>query len=286
MARQVRKDLSYFTLDCDIFSAKSGLKSLIDRFQADGLAVYIHILCDVYGTGYYFKPDNYEDYLYSMVKDIGGITVEKVQLIIAFMADRTLLDAFSLNKNTVFTSHGIQKRYAQAMKGRKRSVAEIRGEYWLLTEKEEREIDTFYKSHPFADKSEKISDKSEKNEDKSEIYDITEQNQTEQKETIDSQTGGELDFYMSSLKDHLTDSQLYEEDKARILEIAAEVTRRKSMKINGVDTPAAKVIQSFIYLCNKPRNVVSDLLYAGEKDGVKNKLLYTVAAMYNGALGF
>lgn len=181
MPRKVRNDLSYFTLDCDIFSAKSSLKPLLRRFKADGLAVYIHILCDVYGTGYYFKPDNYEDYLYALADDI-GISVEKVQLILTFMADRTLLDAFSLNKNTVFTSHGIQKRYAEAMKGRKRSVAEIRSDYWLLTENEEAEIDTFYKSYPNANKSENNDDKSENDDDKSEIYNTTEQNRTEQKE--------------------------------------------------------------------------------------------------------
>ncbi len=182
MPRKVRQDLSYFTLDCDIFSSKSSLKPLMRRFKADGLSVYIHILCDVYGTGYYFKPDDYEDYLFELAEDC-GITVEKVQLIIAFMADRTLLDAFSLNKNTAFTSHGIQKRYAEAMKGRKRSVAEIKGEYWLLTEDEEAEIDTFYKSQPNANKSEKIDDKSEKIDDKSEIYNTTEQNRNKQKET-------------------------------------------------------------------------------------------------------
>ena len=175
MPKQPKKGLNYFTLDCDIFSTKSGLKPLIDRYQADGLAVYIHILCDVYATGYYFKPDNYEDYLYAMAKDI-GISVEKVQLILAFMADRTLLDAFSLNKNTVFTSHGIQKRYVEAMKGRKRSVAEMKGEHWLLSEKDESELDTFYKRTHSADKSEKIDDKSEKIDDKSEIYSTTEQN--------------------------------------------------------------------------------------------------------------
>ena len=177
MPKQPKKGLNYFTLDCDIFSTKSGLKPLIDRYQADGLAVYIHILCDVYATGYYFKPDNYEDYLYAMAKDI-GISVEKVQLILAFMADRTLLDAFSLNKNTVFTSHGIQKRYVEAMKGRKRNVAEIKGEHWLLSEKDESELDTFYKRTHNADKSEKMTDKSEKIGDKSEIYSTTEHNRT------------------------------------------------------------------------------------------------------------
>lgn len=173
MARQIKKGLSYFTLDCDIFSKTADLRPLLRKYKADGLGVYIHILCDVYGTGYYFKPDDYEGYLLDMAEDC-GISVEKVQLILAFMADRTLLDAFSLNKNTVFTSHGIQKRYAEAMKGRKRSIAEIKGDYWLLTENEEAEINTFYKSHPSSDKSEINDINSENNGDKSEINDTTE----------------------------------------------------------------------------------------------------------------
>ena len=162
-------------MDCDIFSKKADLRPLLRKFKADGLAVYVHILCDVYGTGYYFKPDDYEGYILDIAEDC-GMSAEKVQLIIAFMTDRTLLDAFSLDKNTVFTSHGIQKRYAEAMKGRKRSVAEIKGDYWILTEEEERKIDTFYKSQPNSNKSEKMDDKSE-------IYDTTEQNRNKQKET-------------------------------------------------------------------------------------------------------
>ena len=177
MPKQMRKDLSYFTLDCNIFSKTAELRPLLRKFKADGLAVYVHILCDVYGTGYYYKPDDYEGYILDVAEDC-GISSDKVQLIIAFMADRTLLDAFSLNKNTVFTSHGIQKRYAEAMKGRKRSVAEIRSDYWLLTENEEAEIDTFYKSYPNANKSENNDDKSENNDDKSEIYNTTEQKET------------------------------------------------------------------------------------------------------------
>ena len=170
MPRQMKKGLSYFNLDCDIFSAKSGLKPLLRRFKADGLTLYIHILCDVYSSGYYYRPDNYEDYLYELSEDC-GISVDKVKLILTFMADRTLLDAFSLNKNTVFTSHGIQKHYVEAMKGRKHSVAEIRGEYWLLSPEEEVKLDTFYKSTLFADNSEKMTDNSEKMTDNSEILD-------------------------------------------------------------------------------------------------------------------
>ena len=174
MPRQIKKSLSYFTLDCDIFSKTADLRPLLRKFKADGLAVYVHILCDVYSTGYYFKPDDPEGYILDLAEDC-GISEEKVKLILAFMQGRTLLDAFSLDKNTVYTSHGIQKRYAEAMKGRKRTVAEIKGEYWLLTEEEEKEIDTFYKTRPFANKSEKNADKSEKMDDKSERNSLTEQ---------------------------------------------------------------------------------------------------------------
>lgn len=173
MPRQKEIGLHYFSLDCDIFSAKADLKPLLRRFKADGLALYIHILCDVYSSGYYYRPANYEDYLYAL-SDECGMSVDKVKLILTFMADRTLLDAFSLNKNTVFTSHGIQKHYVEAMKGRKRSVAEIKGEYWLLTAEEEQKLDTFYKSDLKTNKSEKNADKSEKNNNKSEIYPIKE----------------------------------------------------------------------------------------------------------------
>ena len=119
----------------------------------------MHILCDVYSSGYYFRPENYEDYLYELSDDL-NISVDKVKLVIAFMKDRTLLDAFSLDKNTVFTSHGIQIRYVEAMKSRKRKVAEIRGEYWLLSSEEEAKLDTFYNSTKNANNSGNIPDNS------------------------------------------------------------------------------------------------------------------------------
>lgn len=168
MPRQAKKGLDFFPTDCGIFSAKSDLKPLMRRFGNDGFALYMHILCDVYSSGYYFRPENYEDYLYELSDDL-NISVDKVKLVIAFMKDRTLLDAFSLDKNTVFTSHGIQIRYVEAMKSRKRKVAEIRGEYWLLSSEEEAKLDTFYNSTKNANNSGNIPDNSGNIPDNSEI---------------------------------------------------------------------------------------------------------------------
>ena len=180
MPKSPKKGLSYFTVDCNIFEKTSDLRPLMRRFKADGLAIYIHILCDVYANGYYFQPADYEEYLLDLSEDC-GCSVEKVKLVLAFMQERTLLRAFTLDKNTVFTSHGIQMRYCEAMKGRKKRIAEIKGDYWLLSEEDERNVESFYKTAQNLkneNKSEKISDKSEKISDKSEK--ITQQNRTKQ----------------------------------------------------------------------------------------------------------
>ena len=103
----------------------------------------------------------------------------------------------------------------------------------------------------------------------------------------DSQTGEqpELQQYIAILKFHLEKSELYDDEKARFNDIVAELVRRGSLKINGVDTPAWKILQAFVQLFFEPKKI-PDLLYAGNKDGVKNKFLYTVSAMYNSAYGF
>jgi hypothetical protein len=48
--------------------------------------------------------------------------------------------------DAIITSHGIQKRYAAIMKSyRRKSISEIKRDFWLLTDEEEKEIDAFYK---------------------------------------------------------------------------------------------------------------------------------------------
>ena len=164
MARPQKKGLNYFPLECGIFSANSDLKPLIRRFGAEGFAIAIHIYCDVYANGYFLKPNDLTDYYYELADDC-KVTVEKVQLVIAFMKGRTLLDTFNLDKNTVITSHGIQKRYAEAMKTRKQTVAQYKGDFWLLSEEEEKELE-----NDTSCKSAKNENYSEKNPSNSEIY--------------------------------------------------------------------------------------------------------------------
>lgn len=175
MARPQKKGMSYFPLDCGIFSANSDLKPLIRRFGAVGLAVTIHVFCDVYSNGYYYKPQNIDDYYYEIADDC-NVSVNSVQQVISFLCDRSLLcGAYLSRADTVITSHGIQKRYVEAMKTRKRTAEQIKGEYWLLSDEEMDEIlcqynrpDSYTQNANYSENNHSFS---EKNTDKSEIYD-------------------------------------------------------------------------------------------------------------------
>ena len=60
-------------------------------------------------------------------------------------------------------------RYAEAMKGRKKDITDIKGEFWLLDEKKEAELDAYYKSTLNEGYSENNGSFSENNLDNSEI---------------------------------------------------------------------------------------------------------------------
>ena len=117
--------------------------------------------------------DDWADYVFVMSDEIGA-TVDKVEQIITFLRNRAMIRIYRESELTgyewdaVITSHGIQKRYAEALKSRKKGIEEIKRGFWLLTEKEEAEIKAFYKSAKNGNFSENNPDKSENNPNKSE----------------------------------------------------------------------------------------------------------------------
>ena len=50
MARPTKKGVDQLLLDVGIFGDNK-IRILLSRYQADGLAVYLYILCDVYKEG-------------------------------------------------------------------------------------------------------------------------------------------------------------------------------------------------------------------------------------------
>lgn len=195
MGAPTKKGLDYFSLDVGFFGNRK-IKRLKSRFGTDGICLYLYILTQIYAAGYYIVVENEEDF-YDDIKDTLSIEESKARQIIKYCSDRSMIVKLPVTPEeigspkaqnvpvqgvNVLTAAGIQVRYAQAMKKRKKSLEQVRGDYWLLSEKEEAELDAFYKSQPFSDNSENNGSNSENNPDNSEIYDT---NKIKLKENIE-----------------------------------------------------------------------------------------------------
>ena len=168
MARPTKQGLDYFPFDVGFFGDKN-IRILKARYRSDGIAVYIKLLCDIYKEGYFLPIECWEDYIFVIADEIGA-TVDKVEQVISFLHNRAMVRIYRNDELTgydldaVITSHGIQKRYAAAMKSRrKKSVDEIKRGFWLLSEDEEKEITAFYKCGNNDSFSENNPDKSDIN---------------------------------------------------------------------------------------------------------------------------
>ena len=160
MARQRKKGLDYFPLDVDFFS-DTKIKLLKARFGADGISIYIYLLCEIYKNGYYVKAD--EDFQYVMSDDL-NMSIDKVKQVLKFLLERSLLDSKLFQSDTILTSAGIQRRFQLAVKERaKKNPIEITG-FWLLKESE---TEPFIKVTHFEEKSRKNIYFSRKNDDNS-----------------------------------------------------------------------------------------------------------------------
>jgi DnaD and phage-associated domain len=165
MARPTKEGLSYFPFDVDFFSDKK-IKILKSRYGADGITLYIYLLCEVYkNNGYYLETD--DDFLYIISDDL-NMSYEKIRQIMNFLLERSLFDDTLFKSDKVLTSVGIQRRFQEAIKSRasKRTVEITK--FWLL---EKNETQSFIKVNSNLNKSENNSSKSENNSDKSEIND-------------------------------------------------------------------------------------------------------------------
>ncbi|NOW92359.1 DnaD/phage-associated family protein [Clostridium beijerinckii] len=165
MARPVKEGLSYFPFDVDFFSDRK-IKILKSRYGADGITLYMYLLCEVYkSNGYYLETD--DDFLYIISDDL-NMSYEKIRQIMNFLLERSLFDDTLFKSDKVLTSIGIQRRFQEAIKSRASKRAVEITKFWLL---EKNETQSFIKVNPNPNKSENNSNKSENNSSKSEIND-------------------------------------------------------------------------------------------------------------------
>lgn len=168
MARHRQEGNRYFSLDVDFFSDKK-IKILKARYGADGITLYIYLLCEIFKSGYYLKVD--DDFEFIISDDL-NMSSDKVRQVLAFLLERSLFEDTLFQSDAALTSAGIQRRYQRMVKSRAvKTPAEVDGRYWLLSEEE---TETFIKVRHNQDNSEKKEDNSEKNSVDSGKYDIKE----------------------------------------------------------------------------------------------------------------
>lgn len=175
MPRPQKEGIDYFPLDVNFFSDKK-VKILKARFGADGITIYLYLLCEIYRAGYYIKFD--DDALFITSNDL-GMSPDKVKQVLKFLLERSLFDNILFQSDTILTSTGIQRRFQLAVKERaKKNPVEVQG-FWLLNKTE---TESFIKVNPSLNKSGKNDSNSGKNKDYSRELSLKESKGKESKE--------------------------------------------------------------------------------------------------------
>ena len=133
MARPKQDGLLYFPFDTDFFYADKRIKRFHAKFGNDGLIFYIYLLTEIYRNGYYISWD--EDTADDIATDL-RLKEGFIEQVLEYLRGRSLLTVSTLSTGvTIITSPGIQKRYQEAVKSRKRDV-HVDSEIWILSEEE------------------------------------------------------------------------------------------------------------------------------------------------------
>ena len=167
LARPRKDGLDYFPLDADFFEDEK-IRILKARYGADGIILYIYLLCRIYKHGYYMKVN--EDFEYLISDDL-KMSPDKVKQVLTFLLSRSLFDNTLFQSDAVLTSAGIQRRFQLAVKERAKKNPIQAGRYWLL---KEAETEPFIKCTQFEGFSQKNNNSSGKNKDNSREQSIKE----------------------------------------------------------------------------------------------------------------
>lgn len=161
--RKQSQGIDYFPFEVDFFSDKKS-KILKARYGADGITVYLYLLCQIYREGYYTRVD--KDFNFMLSDDL-NMSPDKVEQIMTFLLERSMFDEQLFKSDAVLTSTGIQERWQKAVKTRAMKTPIEVTEYWLLSEEQ---TAAFINCTLFNNTSEKKALSSEKKDFNSENY--------------------------------------------------------------------------------------------------------------------
>ena len=130
MARPGGKGLKYFPFDVGLFGDKK-LKLLKGQHGAEGIEVYIRLLCKCYSddNGYFLPWSPDEDF--ALLAEETGYSEDKIRLIVSSCILRSLFEDKLFLVGNVLSSRGIQRRYFGAIKLTKLKAA-AEGRYTLI----------------------------------------------------------------------------------------------------------------------------------------------------------
>lgn len=242
MPRPQKKGLDYFPLDVDFLSDRK-IKILKSRYGADGITLYIYLLCEIYRNGYYLKVD---DDFYFLIADDLGMDRNKVQQVLRFLLERSLFDSTLFQSDTVLTSAGIQRRFQLAVKERARKTPVIVERFWLLSKEE---TETFIKVRHCPYSSGKNEDSSRKNEDNSWNHDIKKSKVKKSKvKNINAEQQTETYFHDMELN-RLFTVYLSEREKAEKRSLSQERIRMLGEELTAMtsdDTERIEIVKKAI----------------------------------------
>ncbi|MDR3141547.1 MAG: DUF4373 domain-containing protein [Tannerellaceae bacterium] len=113
MAGPIKRGLSYFPLDTDLFGNRK-IRRLPDKFGCEGIAAYFSVLCEIYAAEGHFIPFN-RNLCFDIVCML-HLDEARIREILSFCVEIELFDARLLKKHQELSSKGIQKRYLEVAK--------------------------------------------------------------------------------------------------------------------------------------------------------------------------
>jgi len=113
MGRHIKQGLDYFPIDLDLDDKWDLIES---KYGLEGFAMLIKLLQRIYKNGYYTRWTEREQLLFS--KNI-NVDINRLSLFIDDCINFEIFDARLLEKYSILTSRGIQKRYLLAVTRRK-----------------------------------------------------------------------------------------------------------------------------------------------------------------------
>lgn len=121
--REGKTNLDYFSVDVGTFKDKKLIKLRL-KYGPLGESVYMRVLAMIYSTNGYYLESSVEDLALMLLDEIGAKwcrDLEKMQEVVGYCAEIGLFDK-TLMMQSVITSYGIQKRYAETIKLLRRNI--------------------------------------------------------------------------------------------------------------------------------------------------------------------